>query len=262
MRTWARKRDYRPEANRVPNCVSRLPPERQSGLSNTLENFQAAGDAVGIGLQPTREACQAAGLATAVPLPRRERRYDATGDYGVNGTKTATLAVVLASSPMMEEVRYQPGEAIRWLETAAHDIRRNAQRQGSSLVKRQGERSIGKDLKQFAGALTDLGRSALADYAHRQAQASEYVLHESNFEIVEGSRIKTMRYDEIESLHFRGDRASLVLAQGSVVIKPHAYIVSGRLKVPVGWTRNGIEVPYELLIDELAARAQVKIDRE
>jgi hypothetical protein len=162
----------------------------------------------------------------------------------------------------MEEVRYKPGEAIRWLQTGAQDIRQAARRHGKSFVRREGERSIGRDLRDMAGVLTDLGKSALAELAHRQAEASEYVLHDSKFEIVAGGRIKTLAYTEVKAMKMRGDRTSLILDQGSVTIKPHAYVIAGRLKVPVGWARNGIEVPFELLIDELSARCGLDIERE
>jgi hypothetical protein len=31
--------------------------------------------------------------------------------------------------------------------------------------------------------------------------------------------------------------------------------------VPIGWDRNGMEVPYELLVEELAARSRVEVDQ-
>lgn len=162
----------------------------------------------------------------------------------------------------MEEVRYKPGEAIRWLQTAAQDIRQAARRQGKSVVRREGERSLGRDLREIAGVLTDLGKSAMAELAHRQAEASEYVLHDTKFEIVAGGRIRTIPYSDVEAIKIRGDKAVLVMDQGSISIKPHAHVVAGRLKVPVGWTRNGIEVPFELLIDELSARCGKTVVRE
>jgi hypothetical protein len=162
----------------------------------------------------------------------------------------------------MEDVRYQPGEAVRWLQIGAADRRKQAQRQGQSVWRREGERSLGKDLKQIAGVLTELGRSALADVAHRQALAAEYVLHDKEFESVENGRVKTVRYDSILSIKVRGDKASLIFEQGSLVIHPHAYVVAGRTKVPVGWQRNGMEVPYELLIDELSARCGRPVEYE
>lgn len=162
----------------------------------------------------------------------------------------------------MEDVRYQPGEAVRWLQVGAADRRRQAQRQGTSVWRREGERSFGRDLKEIAGALTELGRSAMAEIAHRQALAAEYVLHKEEFEAVESGKVRTVRYDSILGIRVKGDRASLIFEQGSLVIKPHAYVVAGRTKVPVGWRRNGLEVPYELLIDELAARCGREIVQE
>lgn len=149
---------------------------------------------------------------------------------------------------------------MRWLEIGAKDIRRSAARQGSSLVRREGERSIGKDFMQAAGALVDMGKSALAEMAHKQAAANEYVLHDDSFDVVSSSRIKTVRYDEVVAMKIKNDKATLVLDQGSVNIKPHAHIVSGRVRVPVGWSRNGLEVPYETLLDELAARCDVHVE--
>jgi hypothetical protein len=160
----------------------------------------------------------------------------------------------------MEEVRYRPGEALRWLGLGAEGYREQAEKQGKSVWHRSGERSVGKDVKQVAGALADLGRSALAELKTRQAEASEYVLHDDFFEIVEGSKPKSYRYSEVIGIKYFDERATLVLEKGSLTIKPFAHIVAGQVKVPVGWSRNGMEVPYGLLIDELAARCGVRID--
>jgi hypothetical protein len=160
----------------------------------------------------------------------------------------------------VELIRYKPGEAIRWLELGAQDLRKSAQRKGKSLVRREGERSIGKDVRQVAGALMGMGKGALADILHHQAQASEYILHDSYFEIVTPNRIRSFKYDSVASIKRKGDKATVVLDQGSVTIRPHAFILSGRVKVPVGWSRNGMEVPYEVLIDELAGRCDVDIE--
>jgi hypothetical protein len=157
-------------------------------------------------------------------------------------------------------VRYRPGEAIRWLETGAQEVRNTAKRQGKSLVRREGERSIGKDIRDAAGVLVNMGKSALAEIKHRQATASEYVLHDDRLEIISPGKVRTISYDSVRSIKQRGDRATLILDQGSESIKPHAYIVSGRLRVPIGWSRNGLEVPFEVLLDELSARCDVEIE--
>ena len=158
-------------------------------------------------------------------------------------------------------MRYKPGEAIRWLELGAHDLKKSAQRKGKSVLRREGERTIGRDVREVAGAIMGMGRGAIADLLHRQAEASEYVLHEDHFEVITPGRIKSVKYSHVRAMRIKNDKATLILSQGSVAIKPHAYIVSGRIKVPVGWSRNGLEVPYEVLLDELAARCDVEIEQ-
>lgn len=160
----------------------------------------------------------------------------------------------------MEPIRYRPGEAIRWLEIGAEDIRKSARRQGQSIVRREGGRTIGRDLRDAAGAIYDLGKSALTDLIHRQAQASEVVLNDESFTVGNSASSKTVKYKEVVDMKLKGERLTVQLKQGSVTIKPYAYIVSGRVRVPVGWSRNGLEVPYEVLIDELSARCGVSVE--
>lgn len=160
----------------------------------------------------------------------------------------------------MELVRYKPGEAIRWLETGAEDMRKHAKRQGSRVLNRENRHDVRNDLKDVAGALFGFGKSALADLVHRQLQASEYILHEDRMEIVGPTGTRYVPYEEILEMRLKGDRCLVLLDRGKVTIKPHAYIVSGSLKVPVGWQRNGMEVAFEMLLDELSARAGVNIE--
>lgn len=162
----------------------------------------------------------------------------------------------------MELIRYKPGEAIRWLETGAQDTMKNAKRKGRSVVRREGERTIGRDLKEVAGAMMEFGKSAMAEFIHRSAEATEYVLFDDHFEAKASGRLKSTRYDEIEHIYYRqNDKVILEMERGAITIKPVAHLVAGRVKVPVGWQRNGIEVPYELLIDELSARCGVEVER-
>jgi hypothetical protein len=75
------------------------------------------------------------------------------------------------------------------------------------------------------------------------------------FEVVSPGTIRSIPYSEIVSMKQRGDKLAITLRRGGLTIKPHAYIVAGRLRVPIGWSRNGIEAPFETLFDELSARA-------
>ncbi len=161
-----------------------------------------------------------------------------------------------------EVIRYKPGEAIRWLETGGDEIRRSALQKAQSVWKREGARSIGRDVKEVAGAIFGAGTAAIADMAHRQALASQYALDDEGFEVIKPTGSRRITYAEVKVIRMDGDRALVELERGSVIIKPFAHLTSGRVRVPVGWSRNNVEVPYELLIEELAARCDVEVDFE
>ena len=161
-------------------------------------------------------------------------------------------------------MRYRPGEALRWLQTGADNIRKVAGERGRSVVRQTGteqKRPI-DNLRTAAGALADLGRSAYAEALHKQAEAMEYVLLADRLDIVRGKSIESVPWASIRAVRLDGDRAQLVLEKGRVTLKPFAHLVAGRMKVPVGWTRNGMEVPYELLLEEIAARSRCEIEEE
>lgn len=160
----------------------------------------------------------------------------------------------------MDLVRYKPGEAIRWLQTGAEKNRKDAKSMTRSLVIPEDSRALGENLKSAAGALMAASKGALADILHQQAEASEFVLSSEALEAIRSTSTKTLRYRDIKSISTSGDRYIVRTEKSSLTIKPYAFVVAGRLKVPVGWLRNGIEVPFELLIDELAARCGLDVD--
>jgi len=162
----------------------------------------------------------------------------------------------------MEVVRYRPGEAIRWLATGAENLRKDAASRGRTAVKQSNcdARAVKENLKNAAGALLDYGKSAYTDLLHNQADASEYVLLDEQFDIVRGGTIRSVKYSDVKKIEFKAERATLILEKGNVSIRPVAHIVAGHAKVAVGWARNELEVPFELLIEELAARCKVEIE--
>lgn len=164
----------------------------------------------------------------------------------------------------MELVRYRPGEAIRWIQVGADNMRRQAKTRGKSVVGQTGtdQRNFGENVKTAAGAIFEYGKSAYADVLHRQAEASEYVLEDDHFDIVSGSSMRSVSYDRVKQVQVAPDRAKVILDKGNIMIKPVAFIVAGRVRVPIGWTRNGIEVPFELLLEELSARCNLDPEEE
>jgi hypothetical protein len=159
----------------------------------------------------------------------------------------------------MELIRYKPGEAVRWLDSGAKDMMARAKKAGKGVLKHEGDRTIGKDIAEVAGAVFDVGKGALAELLHKQAEATEYVLSDKCFELLRPGNVRSIRYDAVKSIMRKGDTITLELGSGQVTIKPNAYIVAGRIKVPIGWCRNGLEVAYDVLGDELAARCKVNI---
>jgi hypothetical protein len=160
---------------------------------------------------------------------------------------------------MMEPVRYRPGEAIRWLEMGAGSSRKSAQNKGKDLVQRRGGKPLMENVATAAGALFDMGKSAYADVLHNAAREAEIVLFDDHFEAGKGVR-KPYRYADVRRIEIEGDQYTIVLQNDRVTIKPYAHLVSGRVRVPIGWSRNGIEVPYELVIEEIAARAGIEAE--
>ena len=163
----------------------------------------------------------------------------------------------------MEPIRYKTGEAIRWLKTGAEAIRKEAKDKGRQVV----QPGAPKDFRDASGrvataasAVMDFTKSAWADFKASELEHTEYVLTDEGFDIVKGASIKSIPYERVTKIQRRTDRATVTLDRGSLIIKPHAYILAGGLKVPVGWSRNGMEVPYELLLDELSARCGVNIE--
>ncbi|CAN5623011.1 hypothetical protein BH11ARM2_BH11ARM2_20460 [soil metagenome] len=157
----------------------------------------------------------------------------------------------------MEIVRYRPGEAVRWLRTEADALNKEARDHGRSAVQ-QGD--FKHRIGQAAAAAAGMGKGAYTRLLHERTQASEYVLQEDRMDVVQPGKIKTIPYSSIKAIQMRGDRAIVVLEAGSMLIQPFAHLTAGRVKVPIGWSRNGTEVPFELLVEELAARAGVRLE--
>lgn len=160
----------------------------------------------------------------------------------------------------MELVRYRPADAVRWLQLGAETVRKDAQRQSDTIVRGDLQTNIKEGFRLAAGALMDFGKGALADAMHTNAFATEYVLLDDRLEIVRKNKITVIPYQEVKSIRYKHDRVTLSYANNSASIKPPAYIQSGKVKVPVGWNRNGMEVPFEVLIDELAARCKIEAE--
>ncbi|MBI5708166.1 MAG: hypothetical protein HZC36_14385 [Armatimonadetes bacterium] len=160
----------------------------------------------------------------------------------------------------MDVIRYRPAEAVKWLSHGAGHLRKEAARQSGSILRREGTRTIQKDLMDAAEVLLGVGKSAIAEIMHVGAAGVEYILHKDRFEVHKGNSMKVYRYKDVMAMKMRGDRLSVQMKAATATIAPPAHIVSARVRVPIGWSRNGIEVPYEMLLDELSARCGIEIE--
>ncbi len=160
----------------------------------------------------------------------------------------------------MLPVYYKPAEVIGLLGEDSEEYRHKARQKGREISRATTERNLTGGLKQAAGAMWDFGRGALADLLHRQAEGTGYVLDADGFEAKTMTGRKRIGYKDVTDIRARnGDRFVVTYSGGAITIKPLAHLVAGRLRVPIGWERNGMEVPYGMLIDELAARCGVEV---
>jgi len=156
-------------------------------------------------------------------------------------------------------VRYEPVEALRWLKFGAGSMRQDAIQRSGEIVRREGARTIGKDLSQAAGALFGMGKSAMADLLHASASATEFVISDTEVQVIRATQSKRYAFSEAVRAERQGDKVYFVFSSGTVEVSPYAYITSGRIKAPLGWNRNGLEVPFTTLVEELAARCGVGV---
>ncbi len=162
----------------------------------------------------------------------------------------------------MSVVYYRPPEVMHWFESSAQafELKKKAKQRAKTRQVDE-EASIAGSLKAAASAAIDFGRSTLGDITYRKSEEISYVLHEDAFETVTITGSKKIPYSSIQSLTAeKGDKLRVQHEKGVTMIRPLAYLVSGALRAPIGWMRNGVEVPYAMLAQELSARCGQEIE--
>lgn len=119
-----------------------------------------------------------------------------------------------------------------------------------------------KEVKKAAKGVMKWGRGAVAEITQRKVQKLSYGLEDTHFQVVKLTSNQSWEYSEINGIYAeRNHTYRLNYEGGDLIIKPPAMLVAGRTRVPIGWDRNGMEVPYVMLIEELAARCGAEIER-
>jgi hypothetical protein len=151
---------------------------------------------------------------------------------------------------------------MRWLHTEADRLKEDAKASGRAATEPASGDFAGftESVRNVAGAVFNLGKSAYAELAHIRSTSSEFVLLYDRMDVVSGSSIKSIPYASIKKISLVKDKATLTLEKGTFTIKPFAHVVAGPLKVPIGWERNGLEAPYLLIVEEIAARARIEVE--
>jgi hypothetical protein len=161
----------------------------------------------------------------------------------------------------MPTVTYRPPDVLHWFSTGSQEALQSAKRKGIALTKGSGESSVKQKIFQAASAAADFGRGAAADMVHRQAAETVYKLHDSHMDVRTPMSRQAIKYDAVSSIQSHGkDKFTLEYEGGTLTIRPIAHLSSGRIRVPVGWMRNEIEVPFTMLLQELSARCGLEIE--
>ncbi len=149
-------------------------------------------------------------------------------------------------------IHYAPPDLVQWLNPDLQP--------GQKSRAKPGDGRLRDSLRQAATAAAGFGRTAMGEFAYRKAVELEYLLDEDGFSIPGLTQPRRIEYREIREIkREKKDRFRLVTKSGDVVIDPVAHLVAGPVKAPVGWLRNGVEVAYFTLIQEIAARSRLDI---
>ena len=161
----------------------------------------------------------------------------------------------------MESVTYRAPDLLHWFGAGSEAAVESAKRRTKAAAKGASESDIKKSLVNVAGAALDIGRMAAVDIVKRQIEDTVYRFDDDSIEVQMAISTKRIRYDDIASIVAKtNDRYVVTFAGGSITVKPVAHLVSGRVRVPIGWIRNGLEVAYATLVEELAAHCDLDIE--
>lgn len=155
-------------------------------------------------------------------------------------------------------VRYRPAASLTWLSDSAEAGFKKAEK----LSKQALNLKLGADgtsakarFVSAGAALFEAAKSAYTEVAKSKMEAHEYALSDDTLFVHFGGKSEEIPFEKISHVEMDGLKAKFFHAKGQLIVQPYAYVVSGAAKAPIGWNRDGHEVPYELLIEEIAARA-------
>lgn len=160
----------------------------------------------------------------------------------------------------MAPIFYKPPDVLHWLDEGSKASSADAKRRMKETSLEPNLSSIGAAIGKVAKAAKDFGKGAIADMTFRHLEEKGYTLYDDAFEFGTQGGVKRVLYSEVREIRAEPeDRYVVTYNGGSLVIKPIAHLVAGRIKVPIGWKRGTMEVSYAMLIEEIAARCRLDI---
>ncbi len=150
----------------------------------------------------------------------------------------------------MVVARYKPFDIQNWVELGTETLQKSR-----PPVKAPGG-EIGKTLAELVGRAVRTGQSAVANITGKKIVQIEYQISDDHFE-VDNLRIPYSEIKRIEHIKKSGFKVHTV--GKTIEILPYAWLKVGSIEVPLGWLRDGLEVPFELLAQELSIRSKVEL---
>ena len=152
---------------------------------------------------------------------------------------------------MAEIVVYRPLDIQAWLKLGSQSLKQTPL---------QSEGDLRKAVTGVVGKAFDLGKSALAGVGGLAIDRIEYRLHPDRVEVVGVGPTKSVPYSSITKVETQGRGYRVEAGPQSFSIMPYAHLLVSNVKVPLGWRRNRMDVAFNLLADEIAARAKAPIE--
>ena len=163
----------------------------------------------------------------------------------------------------MSVVTYLPADIVRWLGKNAKQDRRSAVKKALAVPQKALDKGLVPGLKGAADAAFGIGKQALGDLSTAKAEETVYHLFTEGFEAVGFMKKVKLDYRDVTAIVKKGsDKYWIEHEGGHISIKPVAHLVAGQQKVAIGWQRNGMEVDYRTLVEEIAARCNLGITEE
>ena len=161
----------------------------------------------------------------------------------------------------MQTITYRPPDILHWFSTGSQEAIDSAKRRSRDFTKKAGESTVKENILKVAGVAAEFSRGAAADLVHRQASETVYKLFDEEIDVRGPVSSYTIKYDSIRAIYANTkDKFTIEHDAGTLTVRPVAHLVSGKVRVPLGWDRNNIEVPFTMLLEELSARCGVEIE--